>query len=74
MHLTDEGYKGMWISPKAQILFTTEHPDADKPSVWTMPHEKARLVTILLGHDKLAHANDGFRKLVKNAIDWTARR
>ncbi|MDP2997306.1 MAG: ThuA domain-containing protein [Bryobacterales bacterium] len=72
MHLTDEGYKGMWISPKAQILFTTDHPDADKPSVWTMPHEKARLVTILLGHDKLAHANDGFRKLVKNAIDWTA--
>jgi hypothetical protein len=39
-----------------------------------MPHEKARLVTILLGHDKLAHANDGFRKLVKNAIDWTAGR
>ena len=72
MHFVDEGYKGMWVSPKAQILYTVEHPDADKPSVWTMPHAKARLVTILLGHDKQAHVNDGFRKLIKNAIDWSA--
>jgi hypothetical protein len=39
-----------------------------------MPHEKARLVTIVLGHDKQAHVHDGFRRLVKNAIDWSARK
>ncbi len=74
LHFLDEGYKGLWVSPKAQVLYTVEHPDADKPSAWVTPHNKARLVTILLGHDRHSHVNDGFRKLVKNAIDWTARK
>jgi type 1 glutamine amidotransferase len=74
MHIIDEGYKFRWISPKATILLKTKHEESDDALAWVMPHDKARLVTIVLGHDKQAHVHDGFRKLVKNAIDWSARK
>jgi hypothetical protein len=74
LRIIDEGYKYRWLSPKATVLLTTKHAESDDAVAWVTPHEKARLVTIALGHDRQAHLHDGFRKLIKNAIDWSARR
>lgn len=70
----DEVYKDMWISPKVQVLMETDHPLNDKPVVYIGPHPKARSVYIQLGHSASTMRYPGFRRLVQNAILWTARR
>lgn len=46
----------------------------DHPVVWTNEHIKARNVYIFMGHSPALLSNDTFKKLVTNAIFWTARR
>lgn len=74
MHIWDEVYKNMWISPNNTILLKTEHPASDGPVAWISPYEKARVVVIQLGHDEKAHLHPGLQQLVKNAILWAGRR
>ena len=70
--ITDETYKGMWISPKVKVLLKTDNPTSDGPVAWISPWPKARVVYIQLGHDRKAHDNPAFRKLVRNTIVWSA--
>jgi type 1 glutamine amidotransferase len=72
--IEDETYKDMWISPKVQVLLRTTHPLSDGPVAWIGPNEKARVVTIQLGHGGPAHRNPNWQRLVKNAVLWTAAR
>ena len=72
MHFFDETYKLMWISPKAQVLLRTDHPNSDGPVAWVSPYEKARVVYIQLGHDHTAHEYEPYRQLVRQAIEWAA--
>lgn len=74
MHLWDETYKGMWISPKVTVLLKTDNPTSDGPVAWISPYEKSRVVYIQLGHDQVAHLHPAYRTLVRNAILWTAGR
>ena len=70
----DEGYKGMWISPKATPLLKTEHPSSDSTVAWIGPNQKSRVVVIQLGHGPEAHRSPEFRRLVRQAIHWAAGR
>lgn len=72
--IEDETYKGMWISPKVQVLLTTDNPTSDGPVAWLGTHPKARVVYIQLGHGSLAHRNPNYQRLVHNAILWAAGR
>lgn len=72
--IDDETYKGMWISPKAQVLLTTDNPTSDGPLAWLGLHSKARVVYIQLGHGTAAHRNASYQRLVRNAIVWAAGR
>jgi type 1 glutamine amidotransferase len=72
--INDEAYKQMWISPKNRILLRTDHPLSDGPVAWIGPAEKSRVVYIQLGHGPLAHRHPAYRKLVRQAILWTAGR
>lgn len=74
MHIWDETYKGMWISPKVKVLITTDHPTSDGPLAWVSPYEKSRVVYIQLGHGSEAHIHPHYQRLVRNAILWTAGR
>jgi len=74
MHLRDETYKGMWISPSVKVLLKTDHPSSDGPVAWLSPYEKSRVVCIQLGHDQAAHRHPAYQKLVRNAIRWAAGR
>jgi type 1 glutamine amidotransferase len=71
-YLTDETYKGMWLSPDATPLLKTNHPLADPVVAWISPYRKSRVVYIQLGHDRLAHEHPAFRRLVHRAIQWAA--
>lgn len=70
----DEVYKGMWHSPGIQVLMETDHPLNDRPVVYTGVHPKARSVYIQMGHSASTHRHPAYRKLVHNAILWSARR
>lgn len=72
--ILDETYKDMWYSPKIQALLKTDNPTSDGPVAWIGPCTTSRVVSIQLGHDRHAHGNPAFRKLVRNAILWAAGR
>jgi putative heme-binding domain-containing protein len=49
------------------IKFMTPHP-----SVWLVKHPQARIAGIALGHDERAHDHADFKKLLINAVKWSA--
>jgi len=74
IHIRDEAYKGKWISPKVQVLLTTDCPDDDGPVAWISPYPKSRVVYLELGHDHWSHEHPAFRTLLKQAILWAGGR
>jgi type 1 glutamine amidotransferase len=74
MHIRDETYKGMWISPAVKVLLTTDNPASDGPVAWISPYPKSRVVYVQLGHDAQAHRHPSYRALVRNAVLWSAGR
>ncbi len=74
MHLWDETYKGMWISPDVKVLLTSDNPTSDASVAWISPYARSRVVYIQLGHDHAAHRHPAYRALVHNAILWSAGR
>ena len=74
MHLWDETYKGMWISPDVKVLLRSDAPTSDGPVAWISPYTKSRVVYIQLGHGETAHLYPAYRTLVQDAIRWTGGR
>jgi type 1 glutamine amidotransferase len=72
LHLVDEAYKKLWVSPKVHALLETESPDSDRVVAWVSPYEKSKVVYIQAGHAPSTYANPAYRKLVRNAILWSA--
>jgi type 1 glutamine amidotransferase len=72
LHFSDEVYKGMWISPRTNVLLKTAHPLSDGPVAWIGPYDKSRVVYIQLGHGRYAHENPDYQELVHRAILWSA--
>jgi type 1 glutamine amidotransferase len=72
MHLFDETYKSMWISPEAKVLLRSDAATSDGPVAWISPYPKSRVVYIQLGHDHQAHLYPPYRRLVRNAVLWAA--
>jgi len=70
----DEVYKGMWHSPRIQVLMETGHPLNDRPVVYVGPHPKAKSVYIQLGHGEYTMRHPAYRRLIHNAILWAAGR
>jgi type 1 glutamine amidotransferase len=74
LRLHDEAYKDMWISPEVTVLMETDNPNSDRQVVWISPYKKSRVVYIEMGHDNKAHLHPGYRKLIRQAIQWSAGR
>jgi type 1 glutamine amidotransferase len=72
--ITDEVYNFMWRSPKTQVLLEADRPEGEKAVAWIGPWQKSRVVVIQLGHGREAHENPAYRKLVRQAIQWSAGR
>ena len=74
LHLRDETYHGMWISPQVNVLLETNNPSSDGPVAWIGPYGKSRVVYIQLGHDRFAQQNPEYQELVHRAVLWAAER
>ena len=72
--LRDETYKGMWLAPGNTVLLTTDNPTGDPPVAWVSTYDKSHVVTIQLGHGPESHHDASYRRLILNAIRWSAAR
>jgi len=70
----DETYGKFDLLPDSHPLLTTDEPTSDKVIGWCRTYGKARVVYLQGGHDHFAYANPEYRKLLANAIRWTAAR
>lgn len=70
----DEVYKGMWHSPRITVLMETANPLNDPPVVYLGPNPEWRVLYIQYGHGEEAHRHPGYKRLVHNAILWSAGR
>ena len=71
-HVTDETYKGLFISPNIKPLLVTDNPTSDRTVAWIGPCTTSRAVFIQLGHDHSPFRHPSYRALVHNSILWTA--
>jgi len=70
----DETYNLFDVQPGVKPLLTATEPTSGKTIGWAKEYEKSRLVYIQLGHDHFAYENPSLRRLVQQAIRWTARK
>ena len=70
----DETYNKYSIAPGVTPLLTTNDPTSDKVIGWTHVCGNSRVVYLQLGHDRNAFDDPGYRRLVAQAIQWTAKR
>ena len=66
----DETYKGYYIADGVTPLLTTDEPSSNSLIGWAKKYGKARVVTLQSGHDVPTFENPGFRKLLKQSIEW----
>ena len=71
-HVTDETYKGLFISPNIKPLLMTDNPTSDRTVAWIGPCTTSKVVFIQLGHDHSPFRHPSYRALVHNSILWTA--
>lgn len=72
--LFDETYKGYWIDPSVKILVTTDEETSTPVIGWTKKYGKARIVVLQSGHDSPTFQNPAYRKLLKQAIEYAAKK
>jgi len=70
--IRDETYKGFDVANDVKPLLTTDEPLSNSVIGWAKENGKSRWVYLQLGHDHFAYENPNYRKLVHQAIRWTA--
>jgi len=68
----DETYCRYWVSPKAHVILTTDEKSSEEAIGWTRTYKGARVCYLINGHDAHAYRNPHYRRLIANAIRWTA--
>lgn len=72
--IVDETYKWFDVAKDCHPLLTTEDPESNPVIAWAKTYEKARVVYMQSGHDHLAYENPSFQQVLRQAIEWTARK
>jgi len=72
--VNDEAYRNMAFAPGIEVLMETGFQENDRPVVYVGPSKTARVVYIQLGHSARTMNDPGFRRLVQNTVEWTARK
>lgn len=66
-------YKNEGIALDTQLLMTGKNPEATEPITWTRQYKGGRIFYTSLGHPQ-DFTEDSFRRLLANALFWTAGR
>lgn len=71
--ILDEVYGDVEISPQVKPLLSTTHPKSMRYLAWINHYGKSDVIYIQLGHGPSGFSNPNFRKLVQQAIEWSAK-
>jgi uncharacterized protein len=70
----DEAYKWFDVAEDCHPLLTTDEPESNKVIAWAKTYEGTRVVFMQSGHDHFAYENPSFQQILRQAIQWTARK
>lgn len=70
----DETYKWFDVATSVTPLLTTTEPESGPVIGWAKTYAASRVVYLQLGHDHFAYENPAYRRLLRQAIRWTARK
>jgi uncharacterized protein len=70
----DETYKLFDVAEEVHPLLTTEEPLSNKVIAWAKTYEGARVVYMQCGHDHFAYEKPAYQQILRQAIQWTARK
>jgi hypothetical protein len=71
--IVDEVYGGAEILPQVKPLLSTSHPKSMRYLAWINHYGNSDVIYIQLGHGPSGYSNPGFRKLLQQAIAWSAK-
>jgi type 1 glutamine amidotransferase len=71
--ILDEVYGGVEILPQVKSLLSTTHPKSMRYLAWINHYGNSDVIYIQLGHGPSGYSNPNFRKLVQQAIEWSAK-
>ena len=72
--ILDEVYNGAEILPQVKPLLSTTHPKSMRYLAWINHYGRSDVIYIQLGHGPSAFSNPNYRKLIRQAIEWSAKR
>jgi type 1 glutamine amidotransferase len=71
--IVDEVYGGVEILPQVKPLLSTTHPKSMRYLAWINHYGNSDVIYIQLGHGPSGYSNPNFRKLIQQAIEWSAK-
>ena len=71
--IVDEVYGGAEILPQVKPLLSTTHPKSMRYLAWINHYGNSDVIYIQLGHGPSGYSNPNYRKLIQQAIEWSAR-
>ncbi len=70
--IVDEVYGGAEIMPQVKPLLSTTHPKSMRYVAWINHYGNSDVIYIQLGHGPSGYTNPNYRKLIQQAIEWSA--
>ena len=70
--IVDEVYGGAEIMPQVKPLLSTTHPKSMRYVAWVNHYGNSDVIYIQLGHGPSGYTNPNYRKLIQQAIEWSA--
>jgi hypothetical protein len=71
--IVDEVYSDVEILPHVKPLLSTTHPNSMRYLAWINHYGNSDVICIQLGHGPSCYTNPNFRKLIQQAIEWSAK-
>lgn len=71
--IVDEVYGDVEILPRIKPLLSTTHPKSMRYLAWINHYGNSDVIYIQLGHGPSGYSNPNFRKLIQQAIEWSAK-
>lgn len=71
--VVDEVYSDVEILPHVKPLLSTTHPKSMHYLAWVNHYGNSDVICIQLGHGPSCYTNPNFRRLIQQAIEWSAK-
>jgi len=71
--IVDEVYGDVEILQQVKPLLSTTHPKSMRYLAWINHYGRSDVIYIQLGHGPSAFSNPNYRKLIQQAIEWSAK-